>query len=124
MTVYLRLVEAAAKGGEGAQWGKEGYYFCSSQEATQCDMAAAAGKILKQHSVLQSAEPKQCSLEEVDGMLSNYGLKGIALYMYAANSRTKADRAAKVLGYQPSAPSIWKTMEADLLAYKNDQQAR
>lgn len=27
MTVYLRLVEAAAKGGDGKDWGKDGYYF-------------------------------------------------------------------------------------------------
>ena len=124
MTVYLRLVEAAAKGGDGKDWGKDGYYFCASQEATQYDMAKAAGKILKQHGVLENEEPKQVSLEKVNGMLRHYGLPGIALYMYAANSRTRADRAKKVLGYEPSAPSIWETMEADLLAYKNDQQAR
>jgi len=74
--------------------------------------------------VIAKEEPKQCSLEEVGGMLAHYGLKGIGLYMYAANSRTRADRAQKVLGYKPNAPDLWETMEADLLAYMKDQQAR
>ena len=124
MTVYRRLVESAANGGDGKDWGKDGYYFCSSQEATQYDMAVAAGKIFKKHGVLENEEPKQLSVDQVNGMLSHYKVPGLALYMYAANSRTRADRANKVLGYEPRAPTIWETMEADLLAYKNDQQAR
>jgi hypothetical protein len=124
MVVYLRLVEAAVNGGNGAEWGKQGYYFTSSQEATQFDIAVAAGKILKQHGILQNEEPRRCSIEEVYGMLSHYGSPGIGLYMYCANSRTRADRAKKLLGYEPKAASIWESMEADLLAYKNDQQAR
>jgi hypothetical protein len=36
--------------------------------------------------------------------------------MFAANSRSKAERVPKPFGYEPKAPSIWETMEADLLA--------
>ena len=46
--------------------------------------------------------------------MSSWGIPHIATYMFAANSRTRADRAKKVLGYEPSAPSLWETLEADL----------
>jgi nucleoside-diphosphate-sugar epimerase len=124
MTMYVRLVEAAAKGGAGADWGLKGYYFTASQEASQYDLAVAAGKVLKRIGVVETEEPKKCTVEEVKAMLSHYGKEDIALYMYAANSRTRADRAKKVLGYQPSAPSIWECIEGDLLAYQKDEQAR
>jgi hypothetical protein len=124
MTVYTRLVEAAANGGSGADWGLKGYYFCSSQEASQYDLAVAAGKVLKKLGVVDTEEPKKCTVKEVGGMLGQYGIPDIALYMYAANSRTRADRAGRVLGYKPSAPSIWECVEGDLLAYQQNQQAR
>ncbi|KAF4459834.1 nucleoside-diphosphate-sugar epimerase [Fusarium albosuccineum] len=70
--VFLRLVEAAADGGQGAEWGRQvcirplslvfasnsyeraltpgagqGYYFTPSEEVSQFDIAVAAGKTLK-----------------------------------------------------------------------------
>ena len=49
-------------------------------------------------------------------MMESSHYPGIGRYMFAANSRSKAERASKLLGYEPKAPSIWETMEADLLA--------
>jgi hypothetical protein len=43
-------------------------------------------------------------------------VRHIGRYMFAANSRSKAERAPKLFGHEPKAPSIWETMEADLLA--------
>jgi hypothetical protein len=122
MTVYTRLVEAAANGGANADWGLKGYYFCGSQEANQYDLAVAAGKVLKKLGVVEEEEPKNCSLEVVGGMLGQYGRDGIALYMYAANSRTRADRAGRVLGYKPVGPSIWECVEGDLVACQREKQ--
>lgn len=94
----------------------KGYYFASSQEASQIDIAKATGKILKSHGRIQDAEPKQLPLETVSDMIKRPSGKTIGTYMFAANSRTKSERAPKVLGYEPEAPSLWETMEADLLA--------
>lgn len=116
MTVYLKLVEAAVSGGGSADWGKTGYYFTASQEASQLDIAKAAGKILKKHGLIQQEEPKQVSIDQVDAMMESRRYPGIGRYMFAANSRSKAERAPKLLGYEPKAPSIWETIEADLLA--------
>lgn len=49
-------------------------------------------------------------------MMSAWGYPHIATYMFAANSRTRADRAKKVLGYKPKAPSLWEVLEADIEA--------
>ena len=135
MTVYLKLVEAAVAGGEGAEWGREvdiafylatnlldlttcqGYYFTSSQEASQIDIARAVGKILKAHGRIDDAEPKQLPLDTVKAMLSEqYRVEDIGAYMFAANSRTRAHRATKLFGYEPKGPRLWDTIEADLLA--------
>jgi len=134
MTVYLKLVEAAVAGGGGADWGREvcppfariqnrdhinvsqGYYFASSSEASQLDFARAAGKILKAHGIVKSEEPRSLPFDQVDGMVSAWGVPHIGTYIFAANSRTRPDRAKKTLDYEPKAPSLWDTMEADLLA--------
>ncbi|KAK5124408.1 hypothetical protein LTR85_001625 [Meristemomyces frigidus] len=116
MTVYLKIIEAAAAGGEGADWGQEGYYFASSQEASQIDIAKAAGNILKSHGMIDSAEPKAISFEDIAAAYVTRSGYRIGTYMFAANSRTRAHRAAKLFGYEPSAPTLWESMEADLLA--------
>ena len=71
--------------------------------------------MLKAHDIIDSGEPKSLPLEQVDRMMSAYGIPHIAAYMFAANSRTRADRAKRVFGYQPTAPSIWDSLEADFL---------
>ncbi|KAK4548808.1 hypothetical protein LTR36_008581 [Oleoguttula mirabilis] len=116
MTVYLKIVKAAAAGGEGADWGREGYYFASSQEASQIDIAKAASKMLKSNGMPETAEPKAISLEEIAGTYVTPSGYRIGTYMFAANSRTRAHRAAKLSGYSPSAPTVFERMEADLLA--------
>lgn len=94
----------------------KGYYFAASSEVAQLDLAKVAGKILKTHGIIESAEPKALSLEQVDGMVSAFGVPHLGTYIFAANSRTLADRAREVLGYQPKGPSLWDALEADLLA--------
>lgn len=96
--------------------GQDGHYFTSSQEASQLDIAKAAGKILKKHGLIQQEELKQVSIDQVDTMIKSRHYPSIGRHMFAANSRSKAERAPKLLGYEPKAPSIWETMEADLLA--------
>ena len=93
----------------------QGYYFVASSEASHLDFARAAGKILKAHGIVKSEEPRSLPLEQVDGMMSAWGVPHIGTYIFAANSRTRPDRAKKALDYEPKAPSLWDTMEADLL---------
>ncbi|WPH00457.1 NAD(P)-binding protein [Acrodontium crateriforme] len=116
MVIYLKLVEAAVNGGKGADWGRDGYYFAATQEASQVDIAKAAGKILKATGVLSDAEPCKIADQEVDTMLDSWSIPHLGTYMFAANSRTRAHRAAKLFGYEGKSLSLWEAMEADLSA--------
>ncbi|KAK5712105.1 hypothetical protein LTR15_012174 [Elasticomyces elasticus] len=133
MVVYMKVVEAAANGGDGADWGKEvsiviivpkyadgvlkGYYFASSQEVSQKDIAIEAGKLLHAHGLLSTAESKKLTLSEIGGLMKGHiYYPMIGTYLWASNSRTRSHRAEKLFGYKPSAPTIWETLETDLLA--------
>jgi hypothetical protein len=97
---------------------EQGYYFASTQEASQIDIAKAVGKILSTHGLLEATEPKTMSLEQVNGMLGHRlrGFASLGAYMFAANSRTRPHRAEKLFGYAASAPTFWDTLEDDVLA--------
>jgi hypothetical protein len=64
--------------------------------------------------LIASAEPEHLSLEESDGIMSDWGIPKISRYMIAANSRTRSDRAAKLFGYSASAPTVWDVLEEDM----------
>jgi hypothetical protein len=89
----------------------------ASQEASQIDIAKATGKILKAQGRIENAEPKQVSVDDTRAMLKDYSrLPDLGAYMFAANSRSRADRAKKLFGYEPKGASLWDTMEADIVA--------
>lgn len=140
MRVYRGLIEKAVEGGGGADWGREvcgcfsdltlnvmrdadvqqGYYFASTQEASHKDIAVATGKILAKHGVLKSADTVSIStenLDEVDAMLSDWGIPKLGRYLFSSNSRTRADRAKKVLGYEGQEKVIWECLEEELVGY-------
>ncbi|TKX27209.1 NAD dependent epimerase-like protein 3 [Elsinoe australis] len=116
--VYVALVESAVAGGGNATWGREGYYFAESQEASQKEMAKHAGKILKARGLVAQAEPVQLSIDTVREMRGGSSWEPMGIYTWASNTRTRGDRARKLLGYKPNAPSLWETMEEDFLVAK------
>ncbi|RSM20140.1 hypothetical protein CDV31_000935 [Fusarium ambrosium] len=114
--VFLKLVEAAVDGGKGAEWGREGYYFTASEEVSQFEIAVAVGKILKSKGQLETEEPKQISLHELDSLLAEIPVKGAARLVFGSNSRSKPDRARKLLGYKPRGRSFLDSLEDDLIS--------
>ncbi|KAK9778648.1 putative NAD-dependent epimerase/dehydratase domain-containing protein [Seiridium cardinale] len=129
--LYLKLLEAAVAGGGTADWGREvgismtiadksrssqGYYFTATQEWPQLDLAQATGKILKKHDIISNEEPIQLPLEEIREMRGKSKFSHYGIYVYACSTRTKSDRARKVLGYQPRSPNLWHCLEDDLMA--------
>ncbi|KAF2873538.1 NAD(P)-binding protein [Massariosphaeria phaeospora] len=111
---YLKVVEAAASGGGGLDWGKDGYYFAGTQEVSQLDIAKVAGPVLKKHGVIQNGEPQQISLSTLDSMLQAVPYPKISRYMFALNSRTRPERAQKLWGYKGSAPGLLEVLEQDI----------
>ncbi|KAI9839555.1 MAG: hypothetical protein M1819_002181 [Sarea resinae] len=116
MSVFTRLVEEAVKGGGRADWGVDGgYYFAATQEHSQRTIAEHAGRILHAHGLLPSPTPVQLPIEQIGAMMAQIGPQ-VGLYQFASNSRSRADRAPKVLGYKPSHPGFLDVLESDLLS--------
>ncbi|KAF2169250.1 hypothetical protein M409DRAFT_52516 [Zasmidium cellare ATCC 36951] len=119
MEIYLRVVEAAAAGGAGAGWGKEGYYFATTQEASQIDIATATAQVLRARGAIQQDKPLRLPKEQVAGFIPYSGLS-IGTYLYMSNSRTRADRAHKLFEYHARQSTLWEVLEteiADALEY-------
>lgn len=69
---------------------------------------------------LVEAAPQSLSLDHVDSMASERGIPHLGTYLFASNSRTRAERARKLFGYKPTAPGIFESMEADFKAALRD----
>ncbi|KAI0101680.1 NAD(P)-binding protein [Nemania sp. FL0031] len=111
--IYMSLVEAAVAGGESVSWGREGYFLAASQEASQRDIAEAISKILFAKGEISSADARSISNEEMVSLFPDAPDTGF--FSFGCNSRSKADRAAKELGYVPKAPLFWDVLESDLM---------
>lgn len=114
--LYLKVVEAAATGGHGATWGKEGYYFAATQEISHIEVANTLAAILKYHGVIESEYPIQVSLDTLDSMATLPAFPKLARYLFASNSRTRADRAEKLFGYKGRARKLLQVLEDDVIA--------
>ncbi|KAF2008089.1 NAD(P)-binding protein [Amniculicola lignicola CBS 123094] len=113
--IFLKVIEAAANGGGGAEWNDKGYYFTGTQEYSHLDIATATGKILAEHNIISNPEPLQVSIDEIDKMLSWYPIPHLSRYLFASNSRTKAERVTKLFGYNAKGPGLLESLEADVL---------
>lgn len=90
----------------------QGYYFPTSQEVSQRQIAEATAKIFHKKSIISSLIAKSISEQEMASLYPS--TPDLGFTTFACNSRSKADRAAKELGYLPTAPSFWDTLESDL----------
>jgi hypothetical protein len=94
----------------------QGYYFASSQEHSHLSVAKKVGSLMKKHGMCQNADPVELDLQTVDGLVEHPGFSHVGTYMFAANSRSRADRAKERFGYEPTAPGLMESLEEDLLA--------
>ncbi|KAH7082688.1 NAD(P)-binding protein [Paraphoma chrysanthemicola] len=118
--LYLRVVETAVStlstpSSAGKFFNENGYYFASTQEHTQIALARAVGGALHKHGVIESSEPRAIGLEELDGMLKGLLWPGLARYLFASNSRTRAERAGQGWGWKGEEEGLLETVEADIL---------
>ncbi|KAI4701850.1 hypothetical protein J4E89_010541 [Alternaria sp. Ai002NY15] len=124
MRLYLHVVEAAVSSLSSTSnpssssadfFNENGYYFASTQEHSQHSVAAATAAILHKHGVIKDAEPVQIGLQELDGMANYPGFPKLARYLFASNSRTRAERAGEKWGYKGEAPGLLECLEGDVL---------
>lgn len=86
-----------------------------NDEVSQIEIARDTGKILKTRGLVLTDEPKRITLDELDKKLVDVPLPGASRLVFAANSRSKADRTHKVLGVRAKAPGFLESLEGDLL---------
>ena len=92
---YVKLVEAAVKGGGRATWGKEGYYFVENGELIWGNISRDVTKAAHKLGFISSENVVSVSETEADGL----AWWGSALW--GANSRFRAIRARKLLEWTP-----------------------
>ncbi|KAK7193459.1 hypothetical protein DPSP01_000021 [Paraphaeosphaeria sporulosa] len=93
--VYFRLTEAAAAGGGNADWGLEAYYFAEAGELEWGALTKTVAALLHEAGALGSAEVDALSAEEAGKIDPFFGMAA------GMNSRCRASRARKVLGWIP-----------------------
>ena len=97
---YLKLVAAAADGGVGAKWGHEGYYFTENGEHVWGKVAQEVASAAKRQGLITVDHVKSISAVEADQMTP------FGSILWGANSRCRAVRARKILGWSPKEGSF------------------
>lgn len=98
---FLKLLEAAVEGGKGATWGREGYYFTENGELAWGDMARFVAMEAHSQGFLSTKDVSIISDEDAKKLTHRGDV------LWAANSRCKAVRARKLLGWSPSEKDVW-----------------
>lgn len=104
--LYLKLVEAAASGGEPATWNDKGYYFCEARDLPWGDVAQQVAQYAKQQGFIKTDEVKSYQAEESKQFLP------WAYALWGGNSRCRAIRARKLLGWEATSPSLKEEIPA------------
>ncbi|KAJ7940403.1 nucleoside-diphosphate-sugar epimerase [Mycena leptocephala] len=121
MSLYVRVVEEAVTSFETGIvrdecWGLLlQFEFRTSLEG----LCGSHRKGMASLGLIESAAPKEATVEDVQGML---GGAGLGLYLFGSNSRSRADRGRSLFGWKPTGPGFMEVMEADLLAHHSDKQ--
>jgi nucleoside-diphosphate-sugar epimerase len=103
--VYLLLCEAAvSKRLDANIWGGDVYYLVENGEHLWSETAAQIGREAEKKGYAKNLEKKTLSREAA---LDQAGFEAVS---WGMNSRGKALRAEKVLGWKPTAPSLEKSV--------------
>ncbi|KAH0288387.1 NAD(P)-binding protein [Aureobasidium namibiae CBS 147.97] len=108
--LYLKLVEAASNGGGSATWNDEGYYFCEAGDLVWGDVARQVARSAHKQGFIKDDQVKECSPDEVK-KIHPFGAA-----LWGCNSRCRAIRAGKLLGWKASSPSLKEEIDATILA--------
>lgn len=107
--LYVLMCEEALKGENGkTTWGLEGYYFAQQDEHLWSDVSKKLAERAKEAGLLEDSNVESMSGDEA----SKYHPYGALLW--GGNSRSRASRAKKLLGWKPSAPSVFDTLDEAL----------
>lgn len=101
--LYVLLVEAAVAGNTDSElWGGKGYIFADGGEHIWGDLSRTVGQKAVELGYLKSPEEKSLGK---DAAIEQAGFEAVS---WGWNSRSKGERASKVLGWKPTRPSIFE----------------
>ncbi|KAF4986468.1 hypothetical protein FDECE_15937 [Fusarium decemcellulare] len=100
--LFLKLVEAAAQGGGQADWGSKGFYFAENGDFDWKAIAERIAKDAKDQGLWKSEKIEQLSVEDANKVWS------YASFFWGTNSRSRAVRARKVLGWESEGGDIFE----------------
>ncbi|KAM0424966.1 hypothetical protein ACHAPT_009767 [Fusarium lateritium] len=115
VSLFVFILGRYLQGGEGLDYGKEGFYFALTDGVKWKDAAEAIAKIGHEQGWLtEETQPVSLSLEEFEGLKfkNTFFQDWIILYMWGSNSRAESARAKK-LGWEPKGPSFWECLAED-----------
>lgn len=115
LRLYLHILDSTQRPSPDKYFGKNGYYFAGTQEHSQIALARKVGEVLVKHGVISTAEPREISLQDVDGMANLPAFPRLGRYLFASNSRTRAERGERVFGYKGEAVGLMEGVEGDVL---------
>lgn len=98
--LYLLLGEAAAAGGGSATWGKEGYYFAEDGEFVWGDIERAVARAAFEKKLIPTGEVDVLEMEQIEAVYP------AGTILIGSNSRARAIRAKKLLGWAPQQPRL------------------
>ena len=98
--IFLKLVEAAVQGNSEATWGREGYYFAENGEHIWGQISMAVASSAKKQGFISSDEVITISNDEANKITPWGSL------IWGANSRCRAIRARRLLGWSPNERSL------------------
>ena len=102
--LYVLLGEAAASGGGKATWNQDGYYFAENGDFRWKDIFQGIASIATKKGFIDSDEIPILSTEELTEIHPH------CPYIWGSNSRGKALRARKLLGWNPRGKSLKETL--------------
>jgi nucleoside-diphosphate-sugar epimerase len=108
--LYLKLVEAGAAGGAPATWNDQGYYFCEAGDFVWGDVASQVAKSAHKQGFIKEDQVKEYSADEVEK------IRSFGSPLWGCNSRCRAIRAGKLLGWKAKSPSLKDEIDATVLA--------
>ncbi len=103
---YLKLLALALSDSSVPAWGKQGYYFTENGEHVWGEIAkSVASKAVKQ-GFINTADVEAVSADEANQLTK------VGALLWGANSRCRAVRARKLLGWEPHEQSLEKEISS------------
>lgn len=125
LDLFMLIIQKALCNGNKAPWGKQAWYFASSEEFVWKDAATKVSELAKEQGWLPSKSKVVSYTKEQIWDTRLYPKAPILLtYLWGSNSPARADRVGS-LGWRPRAPGFWDGLGGELQCcveqYRNDK---